>query len=91
MESFTNIGIELLTALFVAVGVMGVAQPFREGYLFDKWGWTIAIQDKWWSNPLFLCPYCMSPWYGLATALILGTWFTPVLAIGFVAILKRTE
>jgi hypothetical protein len=87
MEIITNIA----TALTVALFVLGFNWPWREGYLFDTWGWTIAIQDKWWANPLFLCPYCMSPWYALPVAVVTGVWYLPFIALGWVVVLKGTK
>ena len=91
MENITDVGGQLITGLFTALFVLGVSHPFREGYLFDKWGWTVAIQDKWWSNPVALCPYCMSPWYGLVAFALFGGWAVPILALGWVVVLRGVK
>lgn len=75
--------------IIIALTVFAIWQTFQEGHIFHKV--AIVLEKKLPEvvhKPVFLCPICMCPYYGLMVCLLLGfdLWL-PVPAMGLVAVI----
>lgn len=73
-------------ALILSLSVFGYSALFWEGMILEKMANTLEDRlPEFITKPLFACPICMIPWYGIPVYYLLWGWQIEMLPVIFIA------